>query len=109
MVVEVHVPLVATPGVAEGKYQYPWILRVDNLVHAMDARRGSGVREFDDGEEEDDEYVWFLTGRDQQAVLAAASKIAARSDVPAGAYAVITDEASVDLGQGTRVDLPLQP
>ncbi len=103
LLVEIHVPLVPDPNVPEGDYQYPWIDAVEDYIAELDE---AGEAEcYDDGEEMGGEYLFFITGRNEAQLLAAASKIAAYPAVPAGAYAVVTDDTA-DMGTGRRVELP---
>jgi len=101
-VVEIHVPLRATPGLPEHSYQYPWIDDVEEHLAEQD-----DVEVFDDGEEVDDVYIFFITGGSESALLDAASRLATLERVPAGAFAVVTDEDAEEFGQGRRVTLPM--
>ena len=103
-VVEIHVPLTPDPTVAEGEYEYPWILDVEE--HLLDELKGP-VEALDDGEEVGDEYLFFITGESEDHLLRVASMIATRPGVPAGAYAVVTDAEAEDFGVGRRVELPV--
>ncbi|MEV4491362.1 hypothetical protein AB0K04_14740 [Micromonospora coxensis] len=104
-VVEIHVPLVATPGLTEDEYAFPWIEDVEDFLADLDEQ--GDVHEYDDGEEYGHAYVFFLTGTREEALLAVASRVATLDRVPAGAFAVVTDDEAEEFGVGRRVDLPL--
>ncbi|WP_104433581.1 hypothetical protein [Kineococcus xinjiangensis] len=105
LVVEIHVPLVPAPDVADGEYEYPWILDLDDYVMDLDEET-DGAECLDDSEDYDGSYVFFITGSSEEKLLAIASKIAARSGVPAGAFAMVTDDEAEGFGMGRRVELP---
>jgi hypothetical protein len=63
------------------------------------------VEVFDDGEEYGDVYVFFVTGADEEALLSVASRVAASPQVPAGAFAVVSDDRAEEFGLGRRVAL----
>ena len=103
LVVELHVPLEPDRSVAEGEYQFPWI---DDLTEAIDELGDTTETElYDDGEEFADHFVFLLTGADEATVLAAAARLATRTAVPAGAFAIVTDSDATELGAGRRVDI----
>jgi hypothetical protein len=60
MVVEVHVPLLPTPGLPDGSHPFAWIEEVEDLLSDLEDQGEAEV--FDDGEEAEDVYVFFLTG-----------------------------------------------
>jgi hypothetical protein len=103
-IVEIHIPLVATPGLSPSEHQYPWIDHVDSFVQELDP--DTGAEYYDDGEEFGDDYVFFITGQDEQELLHVARRAATLPGVPAGGYAIVTDDQS-DMGQGRRVELPV--
>ncbi|MGW7360829.1 hypothetical protein ACWGI0_30450 [Streptomyces sp. NPDC054802] len=105
MVVEVHVPLPPMPGLPDGSHPFPWIEEVEDLLSDLEDQ--GEVEVFDDGEEAEDVYVFFLTGASEEALLAAASRVATLPGVPAGAFAVVSDDEAEEFGQGRRVILPL--
>ncbi|MFU8852813.1 hypothetical protein ACNAW0_17770 [Micromonospora sp. SL1-18] len=107
MVVEIHVPGVAAPGLAEHEYQFPWIDDVQDFLDDLDEQ--GDVQEFDDGEEYGDVYIFFITGTSEEALLAVASEVAALDRVPAGAFAMVTNDEAEEFGMGRRVDLPVSP
>jgi hypothetical protein len=88
----------------EGEYQYPWIDDVEEFLAELDQ---GGVEEVDDGEEDGDVYIFFITGGGEQALLAVASRVAELDGVPAGVFAVVTDDEAKEFGVGRRVGLPL--
>jgi len=103
MIVEIHIPLVATPGLTAGEYQFPWIDQVDQYIGELDP--STGAQGYDDGEELGHDYVFFLTGDDEARVLRVAGEVAGLDGVPDGVYAVVTDDQH-DMGDGRRVELP---
>jgi hypothetical protein len=62
---------------------------------------------FDDGEEDAEASVFFVTGADEEDLLAVASRVAALPGVPAAAFAVVSDGEAEEFGLGRRVALPL--
>ncbi|MGA3490379.1 hypothetical protein ACK8GG_20495 [Micromonosporaceae bacterium DT55] len=104
-IVEIHVPLVAASGIAEDEYAFPWIDDVQDFLADLDEQ--GDVQEYDNGEEYGDVYVFFVTGVCEEAMLAVASRVAALDRVPAGAFAMVTDDEAEEFGMGRRVDLPL--
>ncbi|GLF94960.1 hypothetical protein [Streptomyces yaizuensis] len=104
-VVEIHVPLTPAPGLPDGAYPFPWIDAVEDFLTGLEER--GPVRVHDDGEEDGDAYVFFVTGAGEEALLAVASRVAALSGVPAGAFAVVGDDTAEEPGQARRIPLPL--
>ncbi|MGA3541833.1 hypothetical protein ACK8GE_21375 [Micromonosporaceae bacterium DT194] len=104
-IVEIHVPLVAAQGVAEDEYAFPWIDDVQDFL--ADLGEQGDVREYDDGEEYGDVYVFFLTGTREEGLLDVASRVATLDGVPTGTFAMITDDEAEEFGMGRRVNLPL--
>ncbi|MER7185279.1 hypothetical protein ABT404_38460 [Streptomyces hyaluromycini] len=105
MVVEIHVPLLPTPGLPDGSYPFPWIDEVQDFLSDLEDQ--GEVEVFDEGEEDGDVYVFFVTGAGEGRLLTAASRVAALSGVPAGTVAVVSDDEAEELGLGRRVALPL--
>ncbi|MEU6526481.1 hypothetical protein ABZ892_27535 [Streptomyces sp. NPDC046924] len=103
MVVEIHVPLLPTPDLPEDAYPFPWIEEVEDFLCNLEDR--SDVEVFDDGEQHEDAYVFFLTGAGEQELLAAASRVATLPGVPAGAFAVVSDDEAEEFGLGRRIAL----
>lgn len=103
LIVEIHVPLVPTPGLDEGEYAFPWIDDVENFLFGLDGD-DRGER-FDDGEELGEDYVFFIWQGTEDSLLGLARSIANIPGVPAGVFAVVTDTDSTELGSGRRVDL----
>ncbi|MFF0470577.1 hypothetical protein ACFYPX_24465 [Micromonospora zamorensis] len=104
VVVEIHVPLRPAPGLADDEYPFPWIDDVEDFLADLDEQ--DGVEEYDDGEEDGDVYVFFITGADESGLLRVASQVAALGRVPAGAFAIVTDDEAEEFGMGRRVALP---
>ncbi|SNS96975.1 hypothetical protein SAMN06264365_1313 [Actinoplanes regularis] len=104
-IVEIHVPLVPTEGLAPGAYPFPWIDQVEDLLAGLEEE--GTVEVYDDGEEYGDVYIFFITGADEAALLSAASRVAVLGGVPAGTFAIITDDEASEFGMGRRVDLPV--
>lgn len=96
--VEIHFP--ATGGDDE------WVDDVGDFM--IDLEDEFGVEEYEDGEQVGDEFVFFLAGARERTLLAAASRVAVREGVPAGAYAMVTDTAAAEVGMGRRVKLPVR-
>ena len=57
IVVEIHVPLEEVPDAPEGSYLFPWIDQVEDFLAEQEA-----AEVYDDGEEYDGVYVFFITG-----------------------------------------------
>ncbi|BAL86554.1 hypothetical protein AMIS_13340 [Actinoplanes missouriensis 431] len=106
LIVEVHVPLLPAPDVVPGEYPLPWIDDVEDFLADLD-EEADGAEDYDDGEEYGDVYVFFLTGTDEASVLRAASRLATLDRVPAGSFAMVTDDDAPEFGLGRRVELPL--
>lgn len=105
IVVEIHVPLSPTPNLPAEAYPYPWIEEVEDLLSRLEDR--DEVEVYDEGEEDEDAYVFFVTGADEKGLLAVASLVATHPGVPAGAFAVVGDDRAEELGPGRRVPLPI--
>jgi hypothetical protein len=101
IVVEIHIPLEETPGLASGEYRYPWIDDVEDFLAVQE-----DVDLFDDGEEVGDFYVFFICDASEDVLLAVASQVAMLPRVPAGAFAMVTDSDAAEFGLGRRVELP---
>ncbi|WP_327591373.1 hypothetical protein OHA25_60590 (plasmid) [Nonomuraea sp. NBC_00507] len=104
-VVEIHVPLQEPPGLPENAYPFPWIDEIDEFLFEMEQQGQTKV--FDDSEEFGEVYVFFITGADEEALLAIASRVADLDGVPKGVFAMVTDDQAGEFGLGRRVDLPL--
>ncbi|MBQ1051945.1 hypothetical protein KBX50_26235 [Micromonospora sp. C51] len=103
-IVEIHVPLVPTPGLDPGVYAFPWIDQVEDFL--VDLEDEGAVEVYDDGEELGDVYVFFIAGATEATLLTAASRVATLDSVPTGAFAIVTDDGAPD-GTGRRIDLPV--
>ena len=95
VLVEIHVPMTA---------DLEWIDDVGDFM--IDLEEELGLEEHDDGEEFGGVYIFFIAGASERTLLAAASRVATRPGVPAGAFAMVTDTAAARLGMGRRVNLP---
>ncbi|MCA2216925.1 hypothetical protein [Jidongwangia harbinensis] len=95
VMVEIHVPMTA---------DHEWIDDVGDFM--IDLEEELGIEEHDDGEEFGRVYIFFIAGSSERTLLAAASRVAIREGVPAGAFAMVTDTAAPRFGMGRRVDLP---
>jgi hypothetical protein len=104
-VVEIHVPLTPAVGLAPGEYPLPWIDRIEDFL--IDLEDEGAVEVYDDGETFGDFYVFFITGGDEDALLAAASRVATLDGVPDGAFAMVTTDDAPEFGMGRRVGLPV--
>lgn len=107
LVVEIHVPLLPAPGLADDEYLFPWIDDVQDFLAGLDEH--GDVQEYDDGEEDEGFYIFFVTGSGESALLRVASEVAALDRVPAGAFAMVTDDEAEEFGMGRHVELPLSP
>jgi hypothetical protein len=97
VLVEIHIPMTAD---AE------WIDDVGDFM--IDLEEEMGLEEYDDGEEYGEVYIFFIAGASEQKLLAAASRVATRDGVPAGAFAMVTDTDAPQFGMGRRVNLPVR-
>ncbi|MFD7156539.1 hypothetical protein ACFV9C_18210 [Kribbella sp. NPDC059898] len=104
-VVEIHVPLNIASGASPGdpREQTGWIDVIEDFLND-EASDGSFVV-FDDGEELGDVYVFFVAGPSEEILLSAAREVASLPGVPAGAFAVVTDDKSECIGTGRHVAL----
>lgn len=102
-IVEIHVPLVAATGLAAGVYQFPWIENVEDFLTDLEDR--GEIEVCDEGEECGGVYVFAISGADEAALLATASRVALLNRVPPGTFAVVTDDETDEIGQGRRVEL----
>ena len=100
-VVEIHVPLMPVPGLGEDDYAFPWIDDVEEFLAGLEE-----AEEFDGGEEWGEFYVFFVAGAPEEVLLAVAAQVAGLPRVPAGAFAVISDDEPEEFGRGRRVSLP---
>ena len=106
LLVEVHVPLTLPKELEDGEDPFPWIDQVSEFLADLgDDPSAEGAEQYDDGEEFGDNYVFFIYGASEAALLAAATRIARMPGVPAGAFAMVTDTEAAEFGLGTRVDL----
>ncbi|RPE45750.1 hypothetical protein EDD90_9043 [Streptomyces sp. Ag109_O5-1] len=105
MVVEIHVPLLPASGLPDGSYPFPWIEDVEDFLFALEER--GDVEIFDEGEDDDDIYVFIVTGAGEEELLAVASRVATLPGVPTGAVAVVSDDEAEEFGLGRWVSLPL--
>jgi hypothetical protein len=103
-VVEIHVPLLPTPNLPDGAYPFPWIEEIEDSLASLEDQ--GDVEIFDDGEEHEDAYVFLVTGAGDEQLLAVASRVATLPGIPAGTFAVISDDEAEEFGQGQRVTLP---
>jgi hypothetical protein len=97
VLVEIHVPM--TDDVE-------WIDDVGDFL--IDLEDEMGIEEYDDGEQYGDVYIFFIAGANERKLLAAASRVATREGVPAGAFAMVTDTNAPQFGMGRRVNLPVR-
>ena len=103
LIVEVHIPLTPDPTVADGDYAFPWIDEVTQSLH--EAVEDGDLELYDDEEEHNDNYVFFLSGADEATLLGAAGRLATMPGVPTGVFAVVTDSEAESIGEGRRVDI----
>jgi hypothetical protein len=116
LIVEIHIPLVETrvrllddlesevasePGL---EVEFSWIAAVEEYLAK---REESGEFEvYDDGEELGGDYLFFLTGADEQTLLSIAADVARLRGIPPGAYAIVTDDEADEPGVGRHEPLP---
>ncbi|MCU1675594.1 MAG: hypothetical protein JWM93_352 [Frankiales bacterium] len=93
IVVEIHVPIDGSDG---------WVEDLEDFLG--DLEDSGDVEVYDDAEVVGDAHVFYLTGTQQQRLLDVAKRVAARPGVPAGTFAVVTDDKSAH-GTGRRVSL----
>ncbi|MCX5054666.1 MULTISPECIES: hypothetical protein [unclassified Streptomyces] len=105
MVVEIHVPLLPTPDLPDGSYPFPWIEEIEDFLSDLEDQ--GDVEVFDEGEEDGDVYVFFVTGTDERDLLAVASRVATLPGVPTRTIAVVGSDEAEEFGRGRRVALPL--
>jgi hypothetical protein len=96
VLVEIHVPMTDDTE---------WIDDIGDYL--IDLEDELGLEEYDDGEQYGDDYIFFIAGASERTLLAAASKVATRKGVPAGAFAMVTDTNAPQFGMGRRVNLPV--
>ncbi|MFJ4620446.1 hypothetical protein [Streptomyces sp. NPDC088812] len=104
VIVEIHVPLSPAPNLPDGACPCPWIDQVEEFL--VDVEDEGDVEVFDDGEQFEDAYVFFVTGAGEEELLAVASRVALLPGVPAGAFAVVSHDDAEEFGMGRRVALP---
>lgn len=102
IVVEIHVPLREAPGTPEGSYPFPWIDQVEDFLAEQEA-----AEVYDDGEEYDEAYVFFISGAAEEDLLAVASRTAGLPGIPSGVFAMVTNDEAEEIRLGRRVELPL--
>jgi hypothetical protein len=105
MVVEIHVSLLPMPGLSDGSYPFPWIQEVEDFLSDLEDQGDLEV--FDEGAENGDVYIFFLTGASEEDLLAVASRVATLPGIPAGTIAVVSDDEAEEFGLGRQVALPL--
>jgi len=84
-------------------YLYPWIGEVE--AYLGDREEDGHFEVYDDSEELRDEYLYFITGANEESLLAVASDVAALPGTPRGIFAVVTDDEAEEMGVGRRVPL----
>jgi hypothetical protein len=105
LVVEIHLPLNGAGGIPPGDpgYEFGWI---DDIEEFLDDESSDGSFDiYDDGEEIGGAYVFFVAGAPEEILLSVAADVAALPGVPSGAFAVVTDDRSEEIGAGRRVAL----
>jgi hypothetical protein len=102
-VVEIHVPLTPLIGLPEGEDPFPWIDEVMDYITEVDERGEAAL--YDDGGEFGEVYVFLINAASEDRLLSVAARIADLPGVPAGVYAVVTDDEAEEFGIGRRVEL----
>jgi len=106
LIVEIHVPLIVPKDLDEGEYPFPWIDEVmEYLAGLEDDPTADGAAMYDDGEEWNDHYVYFVHGASESSLLAVGERISQLPGVPTGAFAMVTESDAEEFGLGTRVEL----
>ena len=103
LLVEIHIPLVVDPTVPEDEDQFPWI--EDITEYLLDLDEGDEAAMYDDGEEFGDVYVFTINTADEQTLLNIANRIANRSGVPTGVFAMVTSVEADGYGEGRKVEI----
>ncbi|TCO44924.1 hypothetical protein EV646_10996 [Kribbella antiqua] len=105
LVVEIHLPLNGAGGIPPGDpgYEFGWIDDIEEFLD--DESSDGGFDIYDDGEEIGGVYVFFVAGAPEEVLLSVAADVAALPGVPSGAFAVVTDDKSDEIGTGRRVAL----
>ena len=101
VVVEIHVPL----SPAAGDSAFPWVDDVEDFLAGLEEDGTLAV--YDDGEQDGEVFIFVVTGAPEADLLVAASRVAGLAGVPAGAFAVVTDDSATEFGSGRRVGLPV--
>ena len=105
LVVEIHPPLSGAGGIPPGDpgYEFGWI---DDIEELLDDESSDGSFDvYDEGEEIGEAYVFFVAGAPEEVLLRVAADVATLTGVPSGAFAVVTDDQSEEIGNGRRVAL----
>ena len=89
---------------AAGDSAFAWIDDVEDFLAGLEEDGTLAV--YDEGEQDGEVYVFFLTGTPEDDLLVAAWPVAGLAGVPAGAFAVVTDDSATEFGVGHRVGLP---
>ncbi len=99
LVVEIHVPFAPN---AAGEYEYPWIDDIEEYLEGLDGC--SDGEEYDSGEELGNEYLFFVSGAPESALIDLARRVSKLPGVPSGVYVTVNDSDG-DMGAGRRIDL----
>ena len=105
LVLEIHVPLTGNGGILPGApgYEFGWI---DDIEEFLEDESSDGSFDiYDEGEEVGGTYAFFVSGAAEEILLNVAANIAALPGIPSGAFAIVTDSQSEELGTGRRVPL----
>lgn len=100
--IEVHIPLVPAV-VPEGQYPYPYLESIEDFLFRLDGQ-GRGEM-YDDGEEHDGEYLFFLADASEEVLLDLARQLKALPGVPPETYAIVSTKDAEEWGVGRRVDV----
>ena len=101
-IVEIHIPLTPTPGLADDDYPFPWLEDVEEFVFSLDGEDGES---YDDGEEHDGHYMFDVWNASEESLLAIARQVAALPGVPSNVFAIVTDSDRESFGEGRRINL----
>ena len=88
---------------AQGEYEYPYLETIENFLFELDGK-GRGEM-YDDGEDYEGEYLFFVANASEDALLNLAREIRQLPGVPSETYAVVSTTDAEEWGVGRRVDL----
>jgi hypothetical protein len=105
LVLEIHIPLTGNGGVLPGEpeYEFGWI---DDIEEYLEDESSDGSFDiYDEGEDFGATYIFFVSGAAEEVLLTVARNVAVLPGIPSGAFAVVTDDQSEEMGTGRRIAL----